>query len=64
MKKIRLPLLTLALIALLALTAGSTAVSDRDADRELRAVNERLYPDSVEWIDWICDGVADCVPLP
>lgn len=64
MKVVRLALITLGLTLMFGLTAGSTAVSDRDADQRLRALNEVLYPDAVRWIDWICDGVADCVELP
>jgi hypothetical protein len=65
MNKIPLVLVTLALVVVLALTAGSSAtVSDGGPDLRLRTINEELYPDAVQWIDWICDGVADCVALP
>ncbi len=63
MKPIGLALLTLALSMLLGLAGGAATVLDRDADLRLRDLNQQLYPDTVQQIDWICDGVADCVAL-
>lgn len=72
MKRLALALTTLAFALLIGMAGGGATVSNRDSDIRLRDLNQQLYPDldkqistdGVRQIDWICDGVADCVALP